>query len=162
MRPSRLAALFTVLGLLWLQSPAVAGDVALFFEQPPSALVSAVSDVARRNLGQVKRADGTFVAPETAAERSRPLISLKESRLAVDTGMVSGIANWCRLEWQRSHYLSYMKWQRARRLWSDKQLAYIALLHGIAKGVAERKYRETGECSEPYMNQIYAWIAKRW
>ena len=162
MKPSRLAGLFAVLGPLWLHSPAAAGDVALFFERPPSALVSAVGDVARRNLGQVRRSDGTFLASETVAERSRPLIPLEETRLAVDTGMVSGIASWCRLEWQRSHYLSYMKWQRARQLWSDRQLAYIALLHGIAKGVAERKYRETGECSEPYMNQIYAWIAKRW
>ncbi len=161
MRPSRLAGLLTVLGFFWLSSPAAADDVALFMELP-DPLVAAVREVARHNLAQAKRRDGTFVAPETAMERSRPIIPLEESRLAVDTGMVSGIANWCRLEWQRSHYLSYMKWQRARRLWSDKQLAYIALLHGIAMGVAERKYRETGECSEPFMNQIYAWIAKRW
>ena len=158
---SRLAGLFAVLCPLWLDSAMAAGDVPLFFE-PPDSLVAAVDEVARRNLAQAKLSDGASVPPETAEERSRPLIPPEESRLAVDTGMVSGTANWCGLEWQRGHYLGYMKWQRSRGLWSEKQLAYIALLHGIAMGIAEREFGETGACSEPQTNQIYAWIAKRW
>lgn len=75
--------------------------------------------------------DGSHPAPETEAERAVPLLLVEDGRRVLYTGFNSGFAEWCGLDWE-AHYLGFMKAERARQKWSDKQIAFIGMMHGTA------------------------------
>ena len=76
-----------------------------------------------------------------------PLLPLAVAREVVRVAMFSATAAWCEVEWQESNYLRLMTAERGRDGWSDKQTAFIGLLHGTAMGTLERFYREESDCT---------------
>ena len=44
-----------------------------------------------------------------------------------------GLALWCGLDWKDT-YVGYMQLERKRQ-WSEKQIAFVGLLFGVAQGV---------------------------
>ena len=141
----RLLALL-VAGMLVAALPAVAQETS---SEPAIAdeIVEAFVGMARRNIGQARLSAGSYVPPETEAERARPLLPLAVAREVVRVAMFSATAAWCEVEWQESNYLRLMTAERGRDGWSDKQTAFIGLLHGTAMGTLERFYREESDCT---------------
>ena len=97
----------------------------------PDVAVLGMMEVVRDHLPFANLSDGSHPAPETEAERAVPLVPIAEGRKIILTGFNSGIAEWCGLDWE-AHYLGFMQAERARKQWSDKQIAYIGMLHGNA------------------------------
>ncbi|MBM3484621.1 MAG: hypothetical protein FJX66_15135 [Alphaproteobacteria bacterium] len=105
--------------------------------------------------------DGSHPAPETEAERAMPLVPLKDGRKIILTGFNSGIAEWCGLDWE-AHYLGFMQAERARKQWSDKQLAYIGILHGSAMQTYIDAMAERGRaCSDEERAQMRGYLEMR-
>ncbi len=76
--------------------------------------------------------DGKHFVPESDAERASVLIPVPDANRVVREAHFYGLALWCGLEWKQT-YLSYMQAER-RRNWSQKQIAFIGLLFGVAQG----------------------------
>lgn len=82
--------------------------------------------------GKAILSNGNPVQPDNATERSTLPISKATANHVISVGELSGIAEWCGMDWQ-THFLSLTA--RARRHgFSEKQVAFIGLLHGVSQG----------------------------
>ena len=124
--------------------------------------VKSVMDVARQNITKARRADGTFVPKESPGELSLPIMPLADGRRIITAASLSAAAAWCGVEWQNSHYLRLMQQERASRRWSDKQMAYIGLLHGITQGTLERQHAASGACDDGTRSNVRQMIDAWW
>lgn len=82
--------------------------------------------------GKVTLSNGNFVEPDNESDRSTLPISSATANHVISVGELSGIAQWCGMDWQ-VHFLSLTAKARQQGL-SDKQVAFIGLLHGVAQG----------------------------
>lgn len=82
--------------------------------------------------GKARLSNGNPVQPENAAERSTLPISTAAANHVISVGELSGIAEWCGMDWQ-AHFLSLTAKARRQGL-NEKQVAFIGLLHGISQG----------------------------
>jgi hypothetical protein len=118
-------------------------------------LVVNLMEVARQNITQAKFQDGSFIPSETEAEKLYPIIPIEDARRIVAVGQKSGIAAWCGIEWQKSIFSKLMENERSKKTWTQKQLAYIGLLHGITMGSFEKAAQDgNGKCSKEQANKI--------
>jgi hypothetical protein len=82
--------------------------------------------------GKARLSNGKPVQPDNAVERSTLPISIATANHVVSVGEISGIAEWCGLDWQ-THFLDLTTKAR-RQAFSEKQVAFIGLLHGVVQG----------------------------
>ena len=82
--------------------------------------------------GKARLSNGNPVQPDNAAERSTLPISIATASHVISVGEISGIAEWCGLDWQ-THFLNLTAKAR-RQAFSEKQVAFVGLLHGVAQG----------------------------
>ena len=116
---------------------------------PDDETVERIASLARANLSRARVSDGSFVPPETPEELVRPIIAAELVRQTVARGFLTGEMEACRLDWQESSYLPYMAAVRAGRRYSDKQLAYVSLLHGFSQAAANWAMEQRGApCTE--------------
>lgn len=110
-------------------------------------IVEHLAALARDNLSKARLSEGSPIAPETAEEKSRPLVPMDMLQRTVDRGAITAQAEWCGLDWKNRSFIPFMQQERNRGTWSDKQLAYIGLLHGVTQGSYENAMRSVGECN---------------
>lgn len=125
-----------------------------------SDFVTKVMEVARANITSAKLLDGSFVPPETLEEKKYPIIPFEDAKRVVEVGQTSGIAAWCGVEWEKPSFIKLMEKERQKSTWSDKQLAYIGLVHGVSMGMVE-SVMKAKECSEEQAQHIREIINKR-
>jgi hypothetical protein len=124
---------------LWLLGGAVA-----FGQSPPRGeLLSDESvrqhvSLALANLKGAKCSGDQLCAPATPAEIAKPPITLDEARSVIQRGMLSGAAGACDLDWANGSFLPMMSYWRQSQRKTERQMALIGLLHGIAQGQALR------------------------
>ena len=98
----------------------------------PDAVVQNLVATAQENFwGRAVLSSGETVQPMDDAERTAPVIPFSDSMRVVSAAAPVGGALWCGVEWQ-SYYLAFMQSER-RRSWSEKQVAFIGTLFGIAQ-----------------------------
>ena len=116
---------------------------------PDEGTIERIAEMARANLTRARVSDGSFVPPETPQERARPIVAAELVRQTVTRGFLTGEMEACGLDWQEGSYLPYMAAVRAARRYSDKQLAYVGLLHGFSQAAANWAMEQRGApCSE--------------
>ena len=96
--------------------------------------------------GRAKLSNGEFAQPSSEAERNTVPISKAVANRALDAGEISGLGEWCRLDWE-SHYRSLTKATRGKGL-NDKQVAFVSFLHGAAQERVFSAMSNTSPCSE--------------
>ena len=141
--------------------PASAQTVPLNFKLPDDYYTRIV-ELAREALPTARLANGKPVPLESAEERAQPLLPADIERRIIDTGVVSGLASWCGLDWT-TLFRRMMLAERGAKQWNDKQLAYIGLLHGVSQGAIENSTRQQGSCTakdKPRMSELLARTAK--
>ena len=106
-----------------------------------SAHSAVLSDMDRERLldnvlknfwGQAKLSNGQVARPASEAERNVAPVSRVMAFRAMDAGEVSGLGEWCKLDWE-SHYMALTRAARDRKL-NDTQVAFVSFLHGAAQG----------------------------
>src|SRR5204863_9362121 len=102
--------------------------------------------VLRHARGKEKLPNGQFVHPPSQEARETVPISKAAAHRAIDAGEISGLGEWCKLNWE-PHYFSLTRAARARGF-SDKQVAFVSVLHGAAQGVVATAMAKGGECNE--------------
>lgn len=107
-------------------------SVAITQQALPDALVQNLVATAQENFwGRAVLSSGETVQPIDEAERTAPVIPLSDSARVVSAAAPVGGALWCDVEWQ-PYYLAFMQSGR-RKPWSEKQVAFIGVLFGLAQ-----------------------------
>lgn len=120
-------------------------------EMPPLTDKDAlISWVLERFWGNAQDSSGMLIQPESELDRRTVPVPTVVAYRAIEAGEISGLAAWCGLEW-KTHYFSLTA--SARRLgMSDKQVAFVSMLHGSAQGSTLKG--KTGSCSDSERNRV--------
>lgn len=116
----------TVLVCCVLSSPISAGIL------PPQQREELIQAAFANFWGKARLSNGAYVEAETEFERLKLPILKSTANHVISVGELSGIAEWCGLNWQ-AHFLSLTTAAR-RQGFTEKQIAFIGLLHGVAQG----------------------------
>lgn len=139
--------LYLVAGLIGLMAPvpAAARDAPNYMGAHIDA-VEQFAALARDNITRAMGADGQPIAAETPEERALPIIPDSENLRIVNRGILTGMADYCGLDWREESFRPFMAAERARQIWTEKQMAYIGLLHGIAQSYSLSSLKKDGVC----------------
>ena len=113
--------------LLGTATPLSAQDVG-----PPEVLVDALTQGARVNLAKARLPDGSNVPAETPEELAQPIAPRELEVQTIERALLSAYMNTCDLDSEGLSFRPYMAALRASERYSEKQLAYIGVLHGFA------------------------------
>jgi hypothetical protein len=86
--------------------------------------------------------DGLPIEPENEVDRVTLPISKETAHLVFDIGEISGYARWCGVDW-KVHFLKLTSSARSSGF-SEKQVAFIGVVHGVAQGVVEYAMTSSG------------------
>lgn len=121
--------------------------------------IAILTGAVRDRVHQIACVTGRGCAPERADERARPLVPRDVELRVIDTGMISGTAEWCGIRSTR-HFLAMMNFERGCGRRNDRQITYIGALHGSAQGHVMRGGRGT-TCTEAIRADMTALLDKR-
>lgn len=139
--------LYLVAGIIGLMAPGpVAAKDAPNYMGAHIDAVEQFAALARDNITRAIGADGQHMPAETPEERAVPLVPDSENLRIVNRGILTGMADYCGFDWREESFRPFMAAERARQIWTDKQLAYIGLLHGIAQGYSSSGLEKSGPC----------------
>jgi hypothetical protein len=124
--------------------------------QLADAQVRHALNLALRNIHKALCGDAAC-AVATADEFVKPPITLDQARTAINTGVLSGTAQWCGLDWKHRLFLPMMSRFTAEAQPSERQRALFALLHGIYQGQVSASLAPRGPCPD----DVKAGIEKR-
>jgi predicted secreted protein len=158
LRPIAVLLLLALATLLGLSSRPAAAQNVRFAPDPPEELVTQLMAHARSDLSRVTGTAG--VPSETLLERNDSLLPIAEARAVIDVGFASGTARWCELDWRRN-LANLLAEERARPDRSERQIAYIGVLHAHAMGVildAAQNHR----CTQAERATITDYMRRRW
>jgi hypothetical protein len=134
------------------------------FEQPPwrrtlnnALLNQSVSAMLQRVLGEIhkSRCGEGFCAPATEEEKAKPPITVETARRAMQVGLMSGVAEFCEIDWKQRIFYPFMAYQRRAQNMSTRQLAIVSMLHGTMHGFMFENYRKHEKsCTDKMRNSI--------
>jgi hypothetical protein len=84
-------------------------------------------------------------APATAKEKAKPPVSIEQARGVVKTGILSGSAEHCGLDWQRRVFMPALHHFRKTEKMNDRQIAIVSVLHGIIQGYTATHHKMHSE-----------------
>jgi hypothetical protein len=121
------------------------------FEPPPwqrtlnnVLLDQSVAAMLKRVLSEIhkSRCGDNFCEPATDDEKANPPITVETARQAMQVGLMSGVAKFCAIDWQRRIFYPFMAYQRRAQKMSIRQLAIVAMLHGTMQGFMFENYQK--------------------
>jgi hypothetical protein len=154
-----LSAAVTGLGL-------AAASIALAQPAPPAPQTipdEVVERVVRLGLQNIHRAvcDGfNACEPATAEELEYPPITLDQARTALATGMRTALAHWCGLDADRRSVLPMTRHLRKVLRFNNRQVALMAIIHGIQQGAVAEQLKARGACDAATRARLDAQLPK--
>jgi hypothetical protein len=124
-------------------------------EQMGAAKDALIASALEQFWGRARDSNGAAIQPTSELDRRTVPIPKDIAYRAIDAGEISGLAAWCRLDWE-SHYLSITAAARQRGM-SDKQVAFISVLHGMKQG--KSLGATTSPCSESDRSRVAKQLA---
>lgn len=115
-------------------------------------------DAIRKNIAMLHLQDGSNIPSETAKESSKPLLPYEDAKRIFNRGIISGMAEYCGLDWQKKSFLPFMRSERAKGKWSDKEIAVIGALHGVAQGNTLEGLQRKGGCPAEFRKKTQAML----
>jgi hypothetical protein len=152
------AAWLTALTLAAVVPRAPAAAQVRFAPDPPEQLVVDLMANARSDLSRVTGSAG--VPSETLLERNESLLSITDARAVIDVGFASGTARWCAMDW-RPNLANLLTEERARPGRSERQIAYIGVLHAHAMSVIIDA-SQNHQCTPAERTAVTEYMRRRW
>jgi hypothetical protein len=118
--------------------------------QAPKEKDALISWVLERFWGHARDSKGAVIQPASDLDRHTVPVPTAVAYRAIDAGEVSGLAEWCGLDW-KSHYLSLTSAARRRGM-SDTQVAFISVLHGLTQ--ESTRAAKTSPCVDGDRSQV--------
>lgn len=107
-----------------------------------------VLQTALANIDRARCANGERCAPATEAEKKNPPLTLAETSQVVGRGIFSGGGFHCGMDWEKRNFLPMMAYWRDQQKKSDRQLALIAMIHGIVFEQFLSEFAAKGKCPD--------------
>ena len=107
---------------------AVAGEPA----QANPGRDKAIRQILADFWGNARDIRGNPIQPSSQEDRETVPISRAAAYRALEAGNLSGLAEWCGLNWE-PHYFALTRAGRSMRM-LDKQVAFLSVLHGAGQG----------------------------
>lgn len=137
--------------LLLLHGVASAGIV------PQSVREELFSRALEGFWGRAQMPDGKLILPASEDERRVLPVSNNVANDAFDRGELSGLAEWCGLDW-KANFRALTRNARQNGQ-SEKQVAFISVLHGVAQGTVASAMARAGPCQPPEREKVRAQLA---
>lgn len=111
---------------------------------------------ALSNIQSARCANGERCAPATEEEKKNPPLSLTETSQVVGRGVFSGGAAYCGLDWNKRNFEPMMAYWRNQKKLNDRQLALVAIIHGMVQEQITRVFTSKGPCPPEIKKDIEA------
>jgi hypothetical protein len=100
-------------------------------------------------------------APATPEEFQLPPITLGHARIAMLAGTQSAVARWCGFDANRRSIAPTMRLVRQKFKLDERQVALIAIIHGIQQGIVTEQIKtKGGECDAVTRSRLDAQLPK--
>jgi hypothetical protein len=99
-------------------------------------------------------------APATPEEYQIPPITLGQARVAILAGTQSAVARWCGLDADRRSIAPTMRLVRQKFKLNERQVALIAIIHGIQQSIVAEQLKSRGECDTATRSKLDAELPK--
>ena len=129
---SNFRPLLLIISVILVAHGAIASDVPQATSERDLAIRNILSDF----WGNARDVRGNPIQPSSEQDRKTVPVSRAAAYRALEAGNISGVAEWCGLDWQ-DHYLALTKAARTMGM-IDKQVAFISVLHGAGQGTFVR------------------------
>ncbi|MDD2368598.1 MAG: hypothetical protein PHQ90_04790 [Sulfuricurvum sp.] len=103
-----------------------------------------------------KTADGKSIQPTSNSDRQTMPVNMNVANFAFDMGELSGLAEWCGVDW-RENFAALTR-QARKNNQTEKQVAFISIVHGTAQGFVASSMAKSGSCSAQQREQIKSQI----
>lgn len=119
---------------------------------PASDREPILKEVLQKFWGRAKTSDGKVIQPASDEERSTMPVGTNVANFAFDVGELSGVAQWCGVEWRQS-FGGLMR-QARKNNQTEKQVAFIAVVHGAAQELVASSLATAGKCSSADQDRV--------
>lgn len=147
-----------MLGLGLMAASGAAGQT-----RPPPIPDDVVRRMLELGLKNIHRAlcDGfNQCTPATTAEFENPPLSLDQARAAIAAGGRSAFALWCGFDADRRSVLPFLRQLRRSKLYGERQLALMAVIHGVQQSITAEQLKAKGECDAAMRSKIDTQLPK--
>ena len=125
------------------------------------------ADLIRQALdgfwGRARTPDGKVIQPKSELERRRLPVTEQVAHFAFNVGELSGLAEWCHLDWKPT--FTALTRSARKNGQSEKQVAFISVVHGVAQAAVATSLEKTGQCSpqnrEKVRSQMASFLTKQ-
>jgi hypothetical protein len=126
----------------------------------PDAAVRRMLELGLRNIqrGLCGGLDGC--PPATPEEFELPPITLAQARIAMLTGTQSAVARWCGLDANARSINPMMRLVRQKMKLTERQVALMAVIHGIQQDLVGQHLKTRGECDTATRDKLDAELPK--
>jgi hypothetical protein len=132
-------------------------------QAPPFVSDEMAQKMLQLGLKNIERAvcDGfNTCAPATPQELQYPPITLEQARAAVMVGTRTALASWCGFDGDQRSALPMMQQLRQKARLNNRQLALIAVIHGIQSSIVSEQLKARGDCDATTRRNLDAQLPK--
>ena len=119
------------------------------------------ADLIRQALdgfwGRARTPDGKVIQPKSELERTRLPVTEQVAHFAFNVGELSGLAEWCHLDWKPT--FTALTRSARKNGQSEKQVAFISVVHGVAQAAVATSMGKSGQCSHQNREKIRSQMA---
>lgn len=126
----------------------------------PDPVVRKMIELGLRNIDKAVCDGFNACAAATEAELKDPPISVGEARAVLLVGGRSAIAHWCGLDAERRSVLPLLTQLRRSKRFNERQLALMAVIHGIQQSIVVEQLKAKGECDADTRSKADAQLPK--
>jgi hypothetical protein len=130
---------------------------------PPAIPDAVVRKMLELGLQNIQRAlcDGfNQCAPATPAEFENPPITMDQARGALFVGGRSAFARWCGFDADKRSVLPLLRQLRQSKQYTERQMALIAVIHGIQQSIVAEQLKAKGSCDAATRSMVDAQLPK--
>jgi len=99
-------------------------------------------------------------APATPAEFETPPVTIDQARAAIIIGGRTAFVRWCGFDGDRRSVLPFMQQLRQSKQYNERQLALMAVIHGIQHSITAEQLKAKGKCDQAMRSRLDAQLPK--
>ncbi|MDB5492331.1 MAG: hypothetical protein JWO78_2180 [Micavibrio sp.] len=103
--------------------------------QLPREAVENVSRSVHDHMAGAMISNDHIITEDEAKKLQYPLLPYDLREELIKLGSLSGMAQWCGLDWKKRNFFPLMAGLRSKKIYNDYQLAYAGMLHGHMQSV---------------------------
>jgi hypothetical protein len=126
----------------------------------PDAVAQRMINLGLQNIQRGLCGGLNGCAPATPEEFRLPPITLGHARVAILAGTQSAVARWCGLDADRRSIGPTMRLVRQKFRLDERQVALIAIIHGIQQSLVSEQLKSRGECDAVTRSRLDAELPK--